>query len=76
MITMQTTSTVRDQIVDRARAEYLDMPGLCLTVPQAARLFGVSTQESQRALSKLADGGLLRRDQNGAYRRRPCRRCA
>jgi Fic family protein len=76
MPALQTIARVSDQIVDRARAEYLEMPGLCLTVPQAARLLGVTTVESQRVLSALLDGGLLRRDPNGAYRRRPCPRCA
>jgi hypothetical protein len=65
-----------DQIVDRARAEYLEMPGLCLTVPQAARLFGVSAQESQRVLAELTHGGFLRQGRNGAYLKGPCPRCA
>ena len=66
----------RPSIVDRARAEYLEMPGLCLTVPQAARLLGVDVKESERVLSNLAEAGLLRRTQKGTYVRRPCPRCA
>lgn len=63
-------------ILDRARAEYLEMPGLCLTVPQAARLLGVDVHESERVLSDLERAGLLRRNQKGAYIRRPCPRCS
>ncbi len=53
----------------------MEMPGLKLTLPQAARLFGVNTHESQRLLSQLTEGGFLRRDQNGSYLR-PCPRCS
>jgi predicted transcriptional regulator of viral defense system len=63
-------------IVARARAEYMEMPGLCLTVPQAARLLGVDVGESQRVLSHLENTGLLRRNERGLYLRRPCPRCA
>jgi hypothetical protein len=72
---MNTTVCAVEAVVQRARAEYLEMPGLCLTVPQAARLFGVNTRESQCVLSELADGGFLRRNPNGVYRR-PCPRCS
>ena len=51
------------------------MPGLKLTLPQAARLFGVNIHESQRLLSELTLSGFLRRDQNGSYLR-PCPRCS
>jgi Fic family protein len=67
---------IRSDVVQRIQAEYVDMPGLKLTLPQAARLFGVNTHESQRVLSELTEGGFLRRDQNGAYVRRPCPRCS
>ena len=73
---MTTTSRVTEQALNRARAEYLEMPGLCLTVPQAARLLGLNADESQRVLSDLADGGLLHRNAQGAYVRRPCPRCS
>ena len=63
-------------IIARARAEYLEMPGLCLTVPQAARLLGVDVAESQRVLSQLERTGLLRRNEKGLYLRRPCPRCS
>lgn len=63
---------IRSDVAQRIHAEYM---GLKLTLPQAHRLFGVNAHESRRALSELTDGGFLRRDQNGAYRR-PCPRCS
>lgn len=71
-----TTTSIAQEALARARAEYLEMPGLCLTVPQAARLLGLNTDQSQRVLSDLADAGLLRRTAQGAYVRRPCPRCS
>lgn len=59
----------------QARAEYLEMPGLALTVAQAARLWHLAPAESEQVLRELADGGLLMRDRRGAYRRRGCPRC-
>jgi Fic family protein len=53
----------------RIRAEYLEMPGLTLTVPQACRLWCLSPAQSERLLSELVDGGFLIRDARGAYRR-------
>ena len=67
---------IRSDVAQRIHAEYMEMPGLKLTLPQAARLFGVNTNESHRLLSELTESGFLRRDQNGAYRRRPCPRCS
>ncbi len=40
------------------RAEYLEMPGLCLTVAQAARLWNVSRDECLQTLDALTQGGL------------------
>ena len=45
----------------RCRAEYREMPGLQLTVDQAARLFGVNAADCQRLLDALVEGGFLRR---------------
>jgi len=63
-------------VVQRIQAEFMEMPGLKLTLPQAARLFGMDTCESRRALSELIEGGFLRLNRNGVYVRRPCSRCS
>ena len=62
------TGSVRDT-VQLARAEYLEMPGLGLTIAQAARFFTVTLQEAERTLARLVEEGLLARDARGAYRR-------
>ncbi len=62
--------------IQQIRAEYLEMPGLTLTVPQAARLWGLNASQSERLLSELAGSGFLIRDARGAYRRRGCPRCS
>jgi hypothetical protein len=41
------------------RAEYLEMPGLCLTVPQAARLWNVGRDECRQTLDALTRAGFL-----------------
>ncbi len=43
----------------RICAEYLEMPGMRLTVPQAARLFNVERTQCARALNALVTAGVL-----------------
>lgn len=45
----------------RARAEYVEMPGLHLTVAQAARLFDLDRAICATVLETLVDNGFLRR---------------
>jgi len=45
------------------------MPGLSLTVAQAARFWGLSPATLEALLSALVEGGFLERDRNGSYRR-------
>ena len=56
--------------IERMRAEYVEMPGLSVTVPQAARLWGLSPPRSERLLSTLVDNGFLLCNREGLYRRR------
>jgi hypothetical protein len=44
----------------RIRAEFAEMPGLKLTLPQASRLFHLETVRCKRVLGALVDTGLLR----------------
>ncbi len=46
----------------RLLAEFREMPGLRLTIAQAARLFGVNPSECERLLRRLVDAGVLRTD--------------
>ena len=53
----------------RLRHEFLSMPALTLTVPQAARLLGVRAEYAAELLAALAADRLLMRVESGAYRR-------
>lgn len=70
-----TACSVADATVERARAEFLEMPGLRLTLRQASRLWQLDPDESACVLGRLADGGFLVQDAAGAYRRTGCPRC-
>jgi hypothetical protein len=43
----------------RIRAEFAEMPGLKLTVPQASRLFQLEMVRCQQVLASLVDKGQL-----------------
>lgn len=51
----------------RIRGEYLEMPGLKLTVPQAARLWHLDQPSIEQLLNVLVADGVLRRTAAGAY---------
>jgi DNA-binding MarR family transcriptional regulator len=51
----------------RICGEYREMPGLKLTVAQAARLWQVDQSSVQQLLDGLVADGLLRRTPSGAY---------
>ena len=46
----------------RVSAEFREMPGLRLTVPQAARLFSIEAARCERVLGALVDRGVLATD--------------
>ena len=54
-------------LIDRIRSEFLEMPGLCLTPRQAARLLALDPETSRELLGKLAEAGFLRVTVNGSY---------
>jgi hypothetical protein len=56
--------------VARIRNEYVEMPGLALTLPQAARLWGLSESRSALLLSMLVETGFLTCNKKKVYRRR------
>ena len=49
------------------RAEYLEIPGLCLTQSQAERFWRLDTLTCEALLSALTDVKFLRRTDRGAY---------
>ena len=59
----------REQIVRRIRGEYLEMPGLRLTRPQAQRLWGLDEQTCAQLLDSLTEDRFLLRRGDGTYAR-------
>jgi hypothetical protein len=52
----------------RITCEYLELPGLALTLPQATHLWSEDAETCMRALDRLVASGFLR-STGGAYRR-------
>jgi hypothetical protein len=51
----------------RVRGEYREMPGLRLTVSQAARLFGLSPDVADAVLDELQRASILARSRDGVF---------
>jgi hypothetical protein len=58
-----------DAMLTRIRAEYLEMPGLRLTLEQVQRLCGVEQTLCQAVLDALVDAKFLCLKSDGAYAR-------
>ena len=56
-----------DGLADRVRGEYREMPGLALTVEQAARLWATNVSTCETVLQELVVRGVLYRNSKGAY---------
>jgi hypothetical protein len=62
------TST-HDDLVKRISAEYLEMPGLRLTLRQASRLWGLDEPTCTAAFETLLESKFLSRRLDGTYAR-------
>jgi hypothetical protein len=51
--------TWHDELIRRVRGEYLEMPGLALTLGQAQRMWNLHRGECERLLGDLVDAGFL-----------------
>ena len=60
---------VAPQVLQRIRAEYLEMPGLTLRPEQVQRLCGVDGTLCESVLQALVESGFLSRRPDGAYGR-------
>jgi hypothetical protein len=58
-----------DKVLHRLRAEFLEMPGLCLKPEQVQRLCGVERTMCQMALDVLVDEKFLCVKSDGHYAR-------
>jgi hypothetical protein len=59
----------QERLEARIRGEFLEMPGLKLTLRQAARIFGGDALTVKRLLDELTREGYLIFDRRGMYRR-------
>ena len=55
------------ELLCRIRAEYLEMPGLRLTAPQARCLFGLDAETWDAVLTALVDAKFLSQTRNGMF---------
>src|SRR5712691_11176207 len=58
-----------DDVLRRVQGEFLEMPGLCLTPPQARRLWGLDAAACDALLTALVDAKFLFRTRDGAFMR-------
>jgi hypothetical protein len=65
---MNSTENTREDLTLRARAEFREMPGMCLTTAQAARLWQLSPARAEELLSELVQAGFLVRREGQRYR--------
>ncbi len=56
-----------EELLRRIRGEYLEMPGLRLTVAQAERLWGLERTACDALLGALVDAKFLARTRDGAF---------
>lgn len=56
-------------LLTRIRGEFLEMPGLRLAPAQAARLWAMDRETSDRALRSLVDSGFLWQTPDGLFLR-------
>ena len=61
------TMPCSESLLARIRAEYREMPGLCLTLSQACRLWHVHRDECERIMDALVAEQFLRRTPTGAF---------
>ena len=63
-----TVNTFLDQrVLERLRAEYLEMPGLKLTIEQVQRLCGIEPRMCKPLLDALVKASFLRLNSDGTY---------
>jgi hypothetical protein len=59
-------ASAADETLRRVRAEFLEMPGLKLTIPQAQRLWGIDRMTCEAVIETLMEARFLLRTRDGA----------
>lgn len=65
---MTLSATQIETLVMRVKTEYVEMPGLSLTLPQAQRLLGLDGVTCETLLRDLVASGFLVSTSNGRFR--------
>lgn len=65
-VTSAELSTV-NLLAPRVRAEYLEMPGLSLTLEQAQRLWNIESRTCKALLKSLIEARFLQRTERGLF---------
>ena len=63
-------SLATTQLLARMRAEFRELPGMHLSLDQAARLWTVGRERCEAALEELVAEEFLERDQFGRFKKR------
>ena len=67
-MTAERTGTT-DEVLRRVQGEFLEMPGLRLTEPQARRLWGLDAASCDALLGALVEAKFLFKTRDGAFMR-------
>ena len=57
------------RVIDRVRAEFNEMPGMTLTVPQALKVLGLAEELCRSVVEQLVSAEYLRKTESGAVTR-------
>lgn len=69
-MTVTCSGEVLDDVIRRIKSEFLEMPGLKLTVRQAERLWAVDADTCRVLIEELTASNFLTRTRDGAIMRR------
>ncbi len=61
------TCDIPEELFRRIQGEFLEMPGLRLTQPQACRLWGLDRDMCMLLLARLVDAKFLTRTRDGSF---------
>lgn len=61
------TTLALHELLRRIESEYIEMPGMCVTAPQAQRLWGLDATTCAFVLMTLVERRILRRTPRGTY---------
>jgi hypothetical protein len=64
------TNATLHELLQRIEGEYREMPGMCVTGPQAQRLWGLDSTTCDFVLMTLIERGILRQTPRGTYVKR------